>query len=134
VLENCTVHTKRDGYITAASTSRDQKWGFVFLNCNLTGTGKNTVYLGRPWRPFAQVAYLNCHMDESIRPEAWNNWRNEENEKTARYAEYNSSGPGANPKERAPWSRQLSSDEAAAITSESVLAGNDNWNPTHPFH
>ena len=32
-----------------------------------------------------------------VRPEGWNNWKKPEAERTARYAEFNSAGPGANP-------------------------------------
>jgi pectinesterase len=127
LLESCTCHTKNDGYITAASTDRDQAWGYVFLNCKLTGTRKDSVFLGRPWRPFASVTYVNCEMDESIRPIGWDNWRNPENEETARYYEVGSTGPGANPSARAPWSHQLTETEADEITPAEILAGNDNW-------
>ena len=85
--------------------------------------------LGRPWRPYASVTYLNCEMGAHIKPEGWNNWRNPTNELTARYAEYDSTGPGANPDKRFKWTRQLTKEEAEKITVESVLGGNDGWNP-----
>jgi pectinesterase len=128
-FENCTVHTKNDGYITAASTPHEKPWGYVFQNCRLTGTGEGVVFLGRPWRPYASVTYLNCEMDHSIRPVGWDNWRNPANEATARYNEFNSRGPGAAPSARAAWSSQLSKAEAAEITVSKVLAGPDGWDP-----
>jgi pectinesterase len=134
LLHNCICHTKNDGYITAASTDRNQAWGYVFLNCKLTGTGKANVFLGRPWRPFASVTYVNCEMDESIRPIGWDNWRNPKNEATARYYEYGSTGPGANPQARAPWSHQLTETEAKEITPAKVLAGDDNWDPLADYN
>jgi pectinesterase len=128
-LENCTVHTKSDGYITAASTPREQPWGYVFQNCRLTGTGEGLVFLGRPWRPYASVTYLNCEMDQSIRPVGWDNWRNPANEATARYSEFNSRGPGAAPATRVSWSRQLSQAQGTEISVSKILAGSDNWDP-----
>lgn len=84
-----------NGYITAASTSEDKKYGYVFLNCKLTSEAEgNTVYLGRPWRSYSNVCFINCWMGEHIKPEGWHNWGNKENEKTARYYEYNSLGQG----------------------------------------
>jgi pectinesterase len=75
------------------------------------------------------VTFLNTEMSAVVRPEGWNNWRDPAREKTARYAEFHSTGPGANPKARAPWARQLTQDEAQAITLEKVLSGSDGWNP-----
>ena len=114
------------------------------MNCKLTGDPQPWVSpegipantnsppkadLGRPWRPYASVTYLNCEMGEHIKPEGWNNWRNPTNELTARYAEYNSTGPGANPDNRFKWTRQLTKEEAVKITIESVMGGSDGWNP-----
>jgi pectinesterase len=130
-FEDCTMHTKHAGYVTAASTSRSAPWGYVFANCKITGTDAEEVFLGRPWRPYASVTYLNCEMDKSIKPVGWHNWSRERNERTARYAEYHSKGPGAHPDERAEWSHQLTDDEAKEITVQSVLAGEDGWDPVH---
>ena len=68
-------------------------------------------------------------MGDHIKPQGWDNWRKPENEKTARYAEYKSRGPGANPEQRAPWSKQISDAEAAQYTVENILGGSDHWNP-----
>lgn len=129
VFENCHIHSKNGGYVTAAATQPDQPYGFVFLNCKLTGEG-DKAYLGRPWREHAAVAFINCHMGEHIRPEGWHNWNKPEAEKTARFFEYNSTGPGANPAARVSWSRQLTQEEAAQYTVKNVLGPPDDWDPT----
>ena len=52
LFEYCELHSKRDSYITAASTPQSEKFGYVFKNCKLTAApGVKKVYLGRPWRP-----------------------------------------------------------------------------------
>ena len=131
VFENCTIRSKVDSYITAASTLPGTEFGFVFLRCTLIAdSGATHVYLGRPWRLYAATAFLNCRLESHILPEGWHNWNKPEAEKSARYREYKSSGPGANPAARVPWSRQLTDEEAAAVTPARVLAGHDNWNPT----
>src|SRR6266404_1180700 len=95
-FERCHIHCLKDGYITAASTPDNQPFGFVFSNCEITGeSGSVRTYLGRPWRPFASVVFLNTEMSATVRPVGWNNWSQPEREKTARYAEFNSTGPGA---------------------------------------
>jgi pectinesterase len=87
------------------------------------------TYLGRPWRLHASTIFLNTQMSEVVRPEGWNNWRKPEAEKTARYAEFNSRGPGAHPEARVAWARRLTRVEAAALTPEKVLQGSDGWDP-----
>ena len=69
-------------------------------------------------------------MSEVIRPAGWDNWRDPAREKTARYAEFASTGTGAKPSARVPWARQLTAEEAAVITPRQVLGGPDGWDPT----
>ena len=114
VFDHCEIHSRNGGFLTAASTPESHPYGFVFLNCKLTGDSIAWVNptnsaaasakpmrdprapLGRPWRPYANVAYLDCWMGNHIQPAGWNNWGNVTNEITARYAEFDSTGPGAN--------------------------------------
>ncbi len=122
-FRDCEIHAKSSGYITAASTPETQAFGFVFDHCRVTVAKleKGTVFLGRPWRPYGSVIWLNCDMGKGISPEGWENWRKPENEKTARYAEFRSTGEGGKAEKRVKWSRQLDEKEAAAITKEVVL-------------
>jgi pectin methylesterase-like acyl-CoA thioesterase/lysophospholipase L1-like esterase len=146
---------KAGGHTTAASTDATADFGYVFLNSRLTrgtsalkssvtvGTWDSswdidanisatnaTVDLGRPWRPYANVKYINNWMDAHIKAVGWDNWGNTSNETTARYGEYNSSGPGTNAKGRFSWTRQLTAIEANDYTPQRILAGADGWDPT----
>ncbi len=115
-FENCTIKSKADSYITAASTPADVEYGYVFNRCRLIADeGVTKVYLGRPWRPYAYTLFMNCTLGSHIVPAGWENWRNPDNEKTARYAEYNNSGDGADTKQRVAWSRQLTKKEVEKI-------------------
>ncbi|HJR99430.1 MAG TPA: pectate lyase [Flavobacterium sp.] len=123
VFDNCTINSKSNAYITAASTPESSKYGFVFLNCKLTAGEKATeVYLGRPWRITAKTVYLNCEMGKHIRKEGWNNWSKVDAEKASFYGEYNCSGPGFQPSERASWSHQLTKKQAKEYTLDKILA------------
>ncbi len=127
---DCTLHSKRNSYVTAASTPRESKYGYVFRKCRLTADeGIDKVYLGRPWRPYANTVFLECELGEHILPAGWHNWRNPDNEKTARYAEWGNSGPGASLGGRVKWARILSDRQAARLTVGEVLGGCDGWNP-----
>jgi pectinesterase len=127
VFEECEIFCKKAGYVTAASTPDSTKYGYVFINCKLTGDApENSFYLGRPWRPFAKTVFINCELGKHIKPEGWHNWGKVTNEKTAYYAEHNSSGLGANAKQRVPWSKQLSEQELQEYGLEKIFNG---WNP-----
>lgn len=128
VFQHCEIYSKQGGsYITAASTIENQPYGFVFINCKLTGDApENTVYLGRPWRPYAKTVFIDCFMGKHIKKEGWHNWHKPDAEKTAFYAEYNSLGPGANAKYRVSWSHQLSKSVMDNYSLEKIL---DGWQP-----
>jgi pectinesterase len=129
-FEGCHIQCLGDGYVTAASTPADQPFGFVFSNCFIAGDPPGArAYLGRPWRIHASTIFMNTEMSAVIPPEGWNDWKKPEAHRTARYAEFNNTGPGANPQARVPWSRQLTSNEAKVITRQTVLGGSDGWNP-----
>ena len=130
-FDHCHIHCLKSSYITAAATPDFQPFGFVFRDCRITAAPGIKMYLGRPWRGFAAVTFLNTELPAAVRPAGWHNWDRPEREQTARYAEQGSSGPGANPSARVKWARQLSDAEAAAITPEKVLAGSDGWKPQH---
>lgn len=109
-FNDCQVHSKADSYITAASTPEDVEIGFVFKNCRLTADPDvKKVYLGRPWRPYAYTAFIDCEMGDHITPAGWDNWRNPDNEKTARYIESGSKGPGGNTNQRVSWAHSSQS-------------------------
>jgi pectinesterase len=146
-FENCEIHSRNGGHVTAASTPQDHPFGFIFMNCKLTGdanawdpattnpatTMKAKVTpladLGRPWRAYASVTFINCDMGSHITPHGWNNWGKASNETTARYSEYHNRGPGAAIDKRYPWTHQLSDDDAAKITLPTVIGGSDHWDP-----
>ena len=122
VFEQCSLHAKVNSFLTAASTNEGKPFGFVFLNCKITAaSGVDKVFLGRPWRSFAKVAYLNCEMGSFIIPEGWDNWSKAENEKTTQFAEYKNTGTGANTGKRVDWSVKLSPDEALKFNKENIF-------------
>ena len=132
-FNRCELHCLGDGYVTAAATPQGQTYGYVFNEFHITAEPGVQTYLGRPWRHYAQTVFVNCTMDECVRPQGWQTWPNKETgadgSATAFYAEYNSKGAGAQPKQRVAWSKQLTSNMAERFTAAEVLKGYDNWNP-----
>jgi pectinesterase len=129
-FSKCDIVCAGTGYITAASTPAGQPFGFVFSGCRISGEPGVLTYLGRPWRDFANVTFLNTEMSAVVRAEGWHNWNKPERERTSHFAESGSSGPGAERAARVPWSRQLSREEAAEINVDRVL-GAAGWRPAN---
>lgn len=128
VFDECEIYCKRDGYITAASTEKDAEHGFVFKGCKIYGTAPaGSVYLGRPWRPYAKVVFIECELGDIIRPEGWHNWGSEEKEQTTFYAEYGNSGPGYQPDKRVDWANILSERDTSRYSLKNIF---DDWDPT----
>lgn len=152
VFEGCEIHSRGSGYIAAHSrTSPQEPTGYVFHRCRLTGepgllrpapskaggaevpypakdSGKG-VLLGRPWRSYARVVFLDCAMGVHIRPEGWDRWGKPENEKTAWFGESGSTGPGGDTSARVAWAHALTPAEIAAFAPGVFLKGSDGWTP-----
>lgn len=144
VFDHTEIHAKAPGYLTAQSrTSPEQKTGYVILNSRVTSSiahsgsaapsketgSKEVTSLGRPWRPYSRVVYINTELSADVTPEGWNTWGKTAAETKAYYAEFHSTGPGANPTARAPWSHQLTAAQARQYEPSIFLSGSDRWNP-----
>ncbi|WP_348268405.1 pectinesterase family protein [Edaphobacter paludis] len=134
VFDHTELHANGPGFLTAQSrTSADQTTGYVILNSKVTSgldpSIQGGIGLGRPWRPYSRVVYIKTELPSDINPAGWNNWGKTSNEQTAFYAESNSTGPGANPAARVPWSHQLTSAQTKQFLPANFLSGKDRWNP-----
>lgn len=134
VFQQCELKNLSDSYLTAAATSKNQPFGFVFINCKITADSLvSKAYLGRPWRPYAKTVFINCELGKHISPIGWNPWKGDkmfpDKEQTTFYAEYKSLGLGASPTSRLTWTKQLSAKEAKKYTLQNILGGTDYWNP-----
>lgn len=141
VFDHCEIHSTphQGGFITAQGKHYpDEDSGFVINRCKLTSDNdvKGNVFLGRPWRPYATVIYLNTEMGEKIDPAGWREWHPGETQSldTAFYAEYGSTGQGAHPGERDPHIKILTPEQVRAFEPAIFLRGNDNWNPPALLH
>ena len=128
-FKNCEIFAKRNGsYITAASTPQGKPFGYVFDHCRIkVADGVNKLYLGRPWRQYAQTVFMYCELPAAITPEGWNDWGKENLDKTCFYSEYGCTGEGADTSKRVKWAQKLNAKKASKFTLENVLRGEDNW-------
>ena len=134
-FENCHIHSKKNSYVTAASTLQGQKYGYVFKNCKLTADpGIDKCYLGRPWGAYAKTVFIGCELGPHIVADGWHDWEKEGKPNTKEnsyYAEYQNVGPGAKGP-RVSWAHTLTAAEAAEYTFEKVMYQAEDgivWNP-----
>jgi pectinesterase len=138
VFDRCQIHGIPQGDVmyTAQSrhTAEQTESGYVFDHCRLTGDARadGMISLGRPWRPYATVVFLYTQMDAPVIPVGWTEWLRfgKPSLPTAYYAEYESAGPGANPRAREPYAHQLTREEAERWSVRRFVAGKDGWDPT----
>ena len=134
-FENCHLHSKKNSYVTAASTLPGQKYGYVFKNCRLTADpGIDKCYLGRPWGAYAKTVFIECELGPHIVADGWHDWEKEgkpDTKKNSYYAEYRNVGPGAKGP-RVKWAHTLTAKEAAGYSFEKVMYQEEDgirWNP-----
>ena len=134
-FENCHIHSKKNSYVTAASTLQGQKYGYVFKNCRLTADpGIDKCYLGRPWGAYAKTVFIDCELGAHILPEGWHDWEKEgkpDTKKNSYYAEYHNYGPGASGF-RVNWAHEMTAGQVADHSFEKVMYQKQDgivWNP-----
>jgi pectin methylesterase-like acyl-CoA thioesterase len=129
-FDNCEIHSTEHtpgGFITAQGRHyATQDSIFVFRNCRLTADpGVTNVALGRPWRDYASVVFLNPVLGAHISSSGWQDWSSATHRlETAFFRVYKPTGPGA-----AANSLALKPTELQRYSPHDVLSGKDNWNP-----
>ena len=134
-FENCHIHSKKNSYVTAASTLQGQKYGYVFVNCRLTADeGIDKCYLGRPWGAYAKTVFIHCELGGHIVADGWHDWEKEgkpDTKKNSYYAEYGNFGPGAQGP-RVKWAHTLREKDLKDYTFEKVMYQSQDgivWDP-----
>jgi pectinesterase len=140
VFDHLEIHANGPGYLTAQSrTSPEQTTGYAIIDSKVTSgmqpgaeSGiaapvRDTISLGRPWRPYSRVVYINTELPADVIPEGWNAWGKTDSVPQAYYAEFHSTGPGANPAARVAWSHQLTARQAVQFRPRVFLARADHW-------
>jgi pectinesterase len=109
---------------------------YLLLDSAVTTPPGGTVLLGRPWGQYTTTVLKNCSLGAGVQALGWSDWQH--GCTSARpgsptwcdpvlYAEFNSTGPGADPRGRPWWTHQLTPAQAGAWTRAGVLRG---WDPS----
>ena len=138
VFDHDTIEEIRLGYLTAQSrTSPAQTTGYVITNSRVISSidpstktpQRSGFFLGRPWRLYSRVIFMNTELPADLDPQGWSVWnKSDAYPPQAFYAEFHNTGPGADTSHRAPWSHQLTAAEAKTYEPANFLRGTDHWN------
>lgn len=121
-----------NGYVTAASTPEGEPYGFVFHGCSFTAAqdvAPDSVYLGRPWREWAQTVLIDCWLGQHIKREGWWDWAKPAAHERAHYAGASLHGPASDAENWVPWAHELDATATTRYAREQALSGADGWDP-----
>jgi pectinesterase len=131
VFDHCEIHAIPHQLTTITAQSRlypAEDSGYLFLHCTVTGdAGATNILLGRPWRAYSTVYFVDTDFRAKLNPAGWAEWDGKL--KTSTYAEYGSHGMSGDGTQRIAGTRVLTADEAAKLTVKGWLAGIDGWDP-----
>ncbi|KAG0492397.1 hypothetical protein HPP92_005458 [Vanilla planifolia] len=134
VFQNCITQARhpaggQKNSITAQGRSDpNQNTGMSFQSCKVSGdSGGAPTYLGRPWKQYSRVVFMESELDGSINKAGWEPWSGGFALKTLYYGEYGNTGSGAGTSGRVNWPGvhpQMSIDEASKFTVANFISGN----------
>jgi len=118
---------------TATAPRGEPSSAYLFAGCSLDGRAGGAggaSFLGRPWGQLSTAVWLDSRLSAAVAPAGWQDFGHDCAAEPwcapVLFAEFNSSGAGADPAGRVAWSRQLNASEAATWTRDRVLRG---WQP-----
>ncbi|XP_065873840.1 probable pectinesterase/pectinesterase inhibitor 51 isoform X2 [Euphorbia lathyris] len=133
-------HGENNAVTAHGRTDPAQSTGFVFQNCLINGTEKymelyhsnpsvHKNYLGRPWKQYSRVVFINCEFEALIAAEGWMPWSGDFALNTLYYGEFENKGPGSNLSQRVAWSSKIPKDHVHTYSVQNFIQG-DEWIPT----
>ncbi|CAM0878314.1 unnamed protein product [Alopecurus aequalis] len=149
VFQKCTIVARKpikDQEITITAHGRDnavEATGFVFQFCTVVADDELAradfqvkTYLGRPWRVYARVVFMECDLQGLVDPKGWLQWQDRTDVDDMYYREYRNSGTSADVSGRVKWRGfHVIQDacEAANFTVHNFIQG-DQWLPATGVH
>jgi pectinesterase len=131
VFERCELHGMVHSMVTFTAQSRlkpEEDSGYVFRDCTVTAdAGALDILLGRPWRAYSTVVWINTDFKAPLDPAGWKEWDGKL--ATSDYEEFNPHGLAGDVSKRIAPSKQLTAAEIGKYATKTWLAGSDGWDP-----
>ncbi|GLJ09554.1 hypothetical protein SUGI_0111720 [Cryptomeria japonica] len=141
VIQGCKIMPRKpmeQQTITITAQGRNEgneNTGFSLHDCNVTNAPDYVpvpAYLGRPWKEYSRVVFLQCYLDDIIEPQGWAQWNSSDFAlNTLYYGEYMNYGLGADLHARINWPgyHALDTLQADKFTVAEFIRG-DEWLPS----
>ncbi|TXG51146.1 hypothetical protein EZV62_023670 [Acer yangbiense] len=125
MYKDCELHSiaTRFGSIAAHDRkSPDEKTGFAFVRCRVTGSGP--IYVGRAMGQYSRIVYSYTYFDDLVAHGGWDDWDHVSNKnKTAYFGVYKCWGPGSKNVRGVSWARELDYESAHRFLVKSFVNG-----------
>ncbi len=74
LFHECHLSFNGNGYLAAPSTYPEFTYGFIFLKCEIDSNHQANVYLGRPWRDYGKLHFIDCTQQGPIEKVRFDDW------------------------------------------------------------
>ncbi|KAL0535344.1 hypothetical protein IC582_029673 [Cucumis melo] len=141
MFQDCHIYARMPSNSIAVVTAQSKDVlqflsGFSFQNCTVTvspeiSSNKQNikVFLGRPWRQYSKVVFMESFLDDVVAPEGWMEWKGVPVNNLF-YGEFNNYGPRADVSKRVKWTGYhiLNKKSALRFTVDNFINGSK-WLP-----
>lgn len=120
MYKECELHSIATEFGSIAAQYRntpEEKTGFAFVRCKVTGTGP--LYVGRAMGRYARIVYSFTYFEDIVAHGGWDPTHN----KTALLGAYKCRGPGANVLKGVSWAPELDYNSAHPFLVKSFVNG-----------
>ncbi|KAL4333026.1 hypothetical protein GQ457_07G010650 [Hibiscus cannabinus] len=125
MYKDCELHSIATRFGSIAAHDRntpDEKTGFAFVNCTVTGTGP--LYVGRAMGQYSRIVYAYTYFDDLVAHGGWDDWGHVNNKnKTVFFGVYKCWGPGAAAVGGVSRARELDFETAHPFLAKSFVNG-----------
>lgn len=103
--------------------SPESQTGFSIHGCSVLT--RYPTYLGRPWKQFSTVVFMQTYLDAQVQPAGWLAWNGDFAVDTLFYGEFGNHGPGSPTSRRVKWPGYHTLDVATArlFTVQNFIKG-----------
>ncbi|KAK4262602.1 hypothetical protein QN277_028143 [Acacia crassicarpa] len=125
MYKDCVMHSIATKFGSIAAHKRkyvDEKTGFAFVGCQVTGTGP--LYVGRALGQYSRIVYAYTYFDDIVTQEGWDDWNHvDKKNKTVFFGVYKCRGPGAAAARGVSFARELDFESAHPFLVKSFVNG-----------